>query len=131
MLFCLFTILQDIFFYDPCHPCENKCLVSPSNSIDPNLTSTIFLFNSQQHIHICILFLILFVNEYYMHENNQIYKILKLKQKQGHAYFQIQIVKQKIQEQEHNTWKIKIQQDFIVRKKQKQNTVMTRKCTQN
>jgi hypothetical protein len=66
-----------------------------------------------------------------MHENNQIYKILKLKQKQGHAYFQIQIVKQKIQEQEHNPWKKKIQQDFIVRKKQKQNKVMTRKCTQN
>ncbi len=40
-------------------------------------------------------------------------------------------MKQKKQEQEHNMCKIRTEQDFIIRTKQKQNKVVTRKRTQN
>jgi translation elongation factor EF-Ts len=38
-------------------------------------------------------------------------------------------VKQEKQEQKHNTYEIRIQQDFIA--KDKQNKTLTKKCTQN
>jgi hypothetical protein len=40
-------------------------------------------------------------------------------------------MKQKKQKQKHDMCKIRIQQDFITRKKQKQNKAMIKKHTQN
>jgi hypothetical protein len=51
------------------------------------------------------------------HKNNQDYKILNPKREERHAYFQIEIMKQKNWEQTHDACETKIQWNFIIKKK--------------